>query len=773
MDIWRWVHGREEALREDGHTELAEYIDNISTHTVNDRFDLVDQVYHAALPLCQALDDKWLEIYFRHWRLQAHVLKNYDARGNLHEAISLLDFAHQEETKDCPQRICAVQDLASCYGIKDGPGFSEERISVCRETLAQIDGSWPCYECVSSELLDALIDAKNYKQAEIELHKIDAEVSKFQGDPDGDRILTRTRLLLETGRVEAAWSMIKDAKNPYGGDGFVRHVELLKSLTLCRMGRWEEAKTTCLDYDEIVLAATYYDDWTKIQILLQAQGLVENSRELRRNFHRLLERLLAKDALRIAFQIGERLIGLCQSAKERLRAVTVIQTMAEIIPNLHRDLGATETLNALKTMVAEIEEPVLGPVFETVEDFLEYQFETETQENLAIDAALKKWPEDGQLYTRKSDIFLSHFQKDEAYVFLETAYKTHRGSAALESRFGSAFLAKHGFEAYEAEFPLDKLDGLTAGAIWNRGFNYVSQYESRNPEKALTYLKIIESHWPEDVWLLGRIARQAVKVGNYDEAISYRRKQIEYDGDNRNHKWDLLVTATLQQDVALICEMAKALEIELNDEGLYPEGKRGSMRIQWEGLSGNIETYHATRLGPALARISSIRRIDKPPQIYGRHVVFDPAPLNRLDQEDDEGYRCDIDGNYNLLYPPPLLTVHDPAYRTYTVDGVRPSDASLETLSARINAAGFIYNVWSPDAYVLSWKDGETERTNPAIYIYILVKPGDEGRLNSILKEFNKTLEHPLIWTELTKFLEDTPQRLQQDAIIARYGIEP
>ena len=76
MDIWRWVHGREEALREDGHEELANYIADIPTHAVNDRFDIVDQIYHAALPLCRALGDKWLEVFFRHWRLQAHVLKN-------------------------------------------------------------------------------------------------------------------------------------------------------------------------------------------------------------------------------------------------------------------------------------------------------------------------------------------------------------------------------------------------------------------------------------------------------------------------------------------------------------------------------------------------------------------------------------------------------------------------------------------------------------------------------------------------------------------------
>ena len=83
MDIWKWVHGRRDDLSENGHDELVDYIDRISTYAVNDEFDKMDQIYHAAIPLCKALDDKWLEVYFRHWRLQGHVLKNYDAKGCL------------------------------------------------------------------------------------------------------------------------------------------------------------------------------------------------------------------------------------------------------------------------------------------------------------------------------------------------------------------------------------------------------------------------------------------------------------------------------------------------------------------------------------------------------------------------------------------------------------------------------------------------------------------------------------------------------------------
>lgn len=771
MDIWRWVHGREEALREDGHTELANHIDSISTHVVNDQFDLVDQVYHAAIPLCRALDDKWLEIYFRHWRLQAHVLKNYDAKGHLHEAISLLEFSHQEETKDCPQRICAVQDLASCYGIKDGPGYAEERISVCKETLAQIDGSWPCYECVSSELLDALMDAKNYEQAEVELKLLEVEISKFNGTADFEHILTRTRLLLETGKVDAAWDLIKEAKNPLGGDSFARHVELIKALTLCHNERWDEAQNTCLSFDDIVLAATYYSDWTKIQFLLERHGAIENTRDLRHKFHSLVDKLLGKDTIRVAFDICVRLVELCLSANERMRADYVIKTMNSLIGDLHRDLGATESLEDLERRVTRIKVPETTDTFETAESLLEHRFETETQELLALDAALQKWPDNGQLFARKSDLLQAHFQRDAAYAFLEAAYKEHRGSAALESRYGSAYLAKHGFEAFQSEFPMDQLDGLSLGAIGNRGNRYVNHFESNDPAKSLEYLRIIEFHWPEDISLLGRISQKEVELENYDEAIVCRRKQIELEPENNNHKWDLLIAGTLKQDFALICEMGKALDIELDDNGKYPSENRGTMRLQWQMEAGYIETYSAVRFGPALARISSICGIYEEHQLYGRVVIFNPVPVNKLDQKDDEGYACDVEGNYNLLFPPPLLTLEDPAYITYTADGIHPGDKALETLSKRIEDAGFIYHVWTTDGYELHWKEGENEREDKAIYIYLLIRAGEESKLNDILSEYSNSLDHPFVWTELAEALKDKKLILEQNAIIEKYGI--
>ena len=112
MDIWSWVHECEESLREQGEHRVADIIDELPSAVVNDDFVRADGLYREGLTHARRLKHRWLEVFFRHWNLQSKVLKQQDVKGMKKEAVSLLDFAHQEQTKDCPQSVCVVQDLA-------------------------------------------------------------------------------------------------------------------------------------------------------------------------------------------------------------------------------------------------------------------------------------------------------------------------------------------------------------------------------------------------------------------------------------------------------------------------------------------------------------------------------------------------------------------------------------------------------------------------------------------------------------------------------------
>ena len=114
---------------------------------------------------------------------------------------------------------------------------------------------------------------------------------------------------------------------------------------------------------------------------------------------------------------------------------------------------------------------------------------------------------------------------------------------------------------------------------------------------------------------------------------------------------------------------------------------------------------------------------------------------------------------------------HRPNYQTYTIDGIHPGEEALQILAEKIQAAGYIYHVWSTDRYKLTWTDKDEERTDPAIYIYCLIPSGAENNLNDILNAFNHGLEHPLVWVELAKALNDETLRLKQSEVIEKYGI--
>lgn len=772
MDIWEWVHERSQTLYDEGQRDFAIMIEEISHYAVNDDLQRVDQIYNQALPICRSMGDKWLEIYFRHWRLQAHVLKNYDAKGLLPECISLLDFSHAPDTKGCPQRICAVQDLAACYGIKDGPGYAEERIQVCKETLAEIDGSWPCYQCVGSELLDAYMDAGRYEEVDAELKEMDLELRRNNETLDTEFQLTQAEYYLKTGKLDKAWSVIKDAVNPGGGSGFIRSRDLSKALVLCAQEKWEEALKVCPSYEDILIASTYFGDWSEIQAKLAQAGKIKNDRQLRYRIHNLAQKLVEKGAYRIAFEVYQDLAGLCLAANETVRTKAALNAMIKVQSELNRDMGATDTITSLRRRLEGLP-PSSGPKrFDTSDSLLDHEFLSETEEILAIDAGLTDWPGDANLIQRKVGLLEDLFLEGEAYQLLEASYANNPDVSAFEFEFGRAYLRKHGYPAYQKAFPMEGLEGLEKAKIWNRGFLHFRELERHDPEAALRVLEAIEPYWPDDLYLFTQLANLLITLGRYEEALSYRVRQVEIDPDNPSLKWDLLIAATLAGASDKISQIGRELGMTVQDDGVFPEDKQPSVRIETKAAHGDMISLAARRIGPVLARVTTVSDLDDPVQFFGQEIVFDPSPLNTLDQEDEDGYPCDKDGFYTYHYPS-VSVLSEPLHGTFAIDGVSPGEEALDELREEIEAAGFVYNRRSNEHYRLFWeKDGE-DGSGTGIYIYVIApESADLNRLNTILSAFNERAEHPLIWPRLSEALGDEEMLRRQVEIAELYGLE-
>src|SRR5688572_26980346 len=199
MDIWAWVFRAREDLQSSGNERLSELIGEIPTAVIENRNDEVDALVPEALGLARSLNLDWVEIFLRHWHLQARG-GGYEV---VPEAVELLEFSHRDEHRDCPQSVCAVQDLARAYQGADGPGYVQERLDVANETLARIDPSWPCFQCISIERATALIDIGRHQDALTTVEDMRRQQTAAGSGPTAESCVD-AEALLRLGRAEEA-----------------------------------------------------------------------------------------------------------------------------------------------------------------------------------------------------------------------------------------------------------------------------------------------------------------------------------------------------------------------------------------------------------------------------------------------------------------------------------------------------------------------------------------------------------------------------------------
>src|SRR5690606_16106250 len=134
----------------------------------------------------------------------------HEVKDCLSEAVQLLEFANRPDTRDCPQSVCVTQDLACTYGDIDGPGYADERLAVAGETLARIDPTWPCFDCISGEYAAALSDQGRIEDC---LAFIDEQRQKLAAHQifklGGNLIRRRSMALFELGRPEEALAQLE------------------------------------------------------------------------------------------------------------------------------------------------------------------------------------------------------------------------------------------------------------------------------------------------------------------------------------------------------------------------------------------------------------------------------------------------------------------------------------------------------------------------------------------------------------------------------------
>ncbi|HLL84056.1 MAG TPA: hypothetical protein VK420_15430, partial [Longimicrobium sp.] len=357
MNIWDWVLREVDESRKAGRHRLAELILRVPQLATDDEHSPLDAVMPEALALARAAKNPWLEVYFRHWNLQSRILHRLEVSEWMTEAAQLLDFAHSDEVRGCPQSVCVTQDFAACFGSVDGPAYVEERLAAASETLARINAQWPCFTCISSERASALLDGARPEETLAFLDRQEAAlVAEGQGRQRHRFLNSRCAALLDLGRPEAALELLRNAGDP-PDENERKERAIDEARVLAVLGRGEEGAALLPPFERIRGAPNLYRQWAEAVCALVEVGAYLNGHALERTLLEMEDRLTSCGAVRKAFNTAHDRARMALRRSARATALHACARMEALLPKLRRPLGADAELAEIRAEAEALPPP--------------------------------------------------------------------------------------------------------------------------------------------------------------------------------------------------------------------------------------------------------------------------------------------------------------------------------------------------------------------------------------------------------------------------------
>jgi len=768
MDIWDWVHTAYYELIDSGNQRLADAMDDLPSLACGDHHEKLDLIYPEALSLAKKWKNPWVEVFIRHWHLQSQILHRHNVKGMLAEAIDLLEFSSREETKNCPQSICVVQDLANCYAKKDGPAYIQERINVSTETLSRIDPKWPCYDCIASEEVSAIIDGKQYQQALLRIEQHREALAKVS--VSGQKIpfaLAEIRICVETGQYQRAESIARKAENPAAGESFVRYKNAAIALALAFQGKFEESLDFEVPYSEVIVAQSHYLSWSELNFLKAKHNQSLNSDDLNYCFNRIVGNYLKHGVQRDTLTVLQWQVELAFDRHDLFTVEQCLNKAQLIIQELVKDLGASEIFAGLSKQLNQRLNDSSAGLDLSLESVLA-SINHHKIDLSYLKLAYEKNPDNEQIITAYFDLLVENGYLDESISVAKNYIRTVKPYGPLLSRLGNLLLDEKQLEQFDEFFNLDFIESMP---VKNKVYAYFvlsNRYENTEPEKSLKFIKLVIEENPQLEIALRRAASLSITLHQWQDSIGFWDRLISLDEENSHYHWDKMVASTLAEDWGKVRESCKALEIEVN-QGQGPiDVDMGSCRIQLVDENDNTIILAAKRVGPVEAEITAIRGLEDQ-QFFGDRFVFDAAPLNQLDQQDEEGYLCDSEGQYTYLYKAIKLKQKDPHFY-FAIDGVFPGDENWQKLTEIFCQFDAAWSNRSTDEYQV--QVGGAGEMLDAVYLFVACPlKADLFELNRLMCELNESFEHPMIWPLLASELGDEKLLQMQSEAEALYEL--
>ena len=748
MDIWAWVFRAREDLQSSGNERLSELIGEIPTAVIENRNDEVDALVPEALGLARSLNLDWVEIFLRHWHLQARG-GGYEV---VPEAVELLEFSHREEHRDCPQSVCTVQDLARAYQGADGPGYVQERLDVANETLARIDPSWPCFQCISIERATALIDIGRHQDALSTVEDMRRQQTAAGSGPTAESCVD-AEALLRLGRAEEALRRLDegDRRDRDRETTFSRFRRLRRTRVLAALGRTDEAAEALLEFDVVLADPAFAWYWADGVAALVDAGARENDWMLGAALERLVagqvERGRAWDGVRIAAIHGR--LALARNA--RSTAAHALETGRALAARLRDPSRGEAVLEALEAALAEAPDDDAHELPDSPEALLDESPEGEqpdaerAAERLA--AGTRRWPDSHELALAHAGALDAMGRAGAAHRVLADFAERHPEDADASAAAGLAAILAGDGEAAEAH--ASRLEGLSpAYAAWVRARRAV---EAGDHARAAELADAALAEEPEARGLRRLRLHSAEELGDWGAAREQVDALLDGAGEEETEglRWSRMMAATALGDWDAVRETAAQVGMELPDGDGPVDEHVAPVRVSF----GARDVLAAIRTGPVTARVVTVARPDKE-QRAGTVVLFDPYPLDAPE-----------DGP--LLFR--VRQVLEPgAVEAWPYDAIDPGEDEWQAFLDSVAAEG-----WLIDSYLYP-QEHQPEGDRRLVYGMLAVPaPADAAAVAARLAELAEPLSEPVFWPVLLEAAGDADGAALQRERASDLGLLP
>lgn len=351
MNVWNWVWDKQNELNAAGHERLAEFIERISSDTCDNKHEAVDNYADEAIQMAKDAREPWVELFLRHWRLQSTVLHRQMPKQMVREAVSLIEFSHRPENADCPQGVCAVQDLTACYRAYDGPGYYKERMDACKETLDKITPRWSCFGCISAEYIYALYDNGDYAEALKKLEWVDNKMElsgRSNFDPELD--LIRALIFIRLSKFEQAERTLKRFSST--SKVFKLHARVYEALSSAVQQNCNKALQQLPAANDIQVKSDVHTYWVEVIWLCAHANSDLFTTEHLQQCAGFLAHAEDRGAYRQALTMGAMVARLAILAgNDASTAGNALDTMKRVQNKLKEDLGASELISDISKEV--------------------------------------------------------------------------------------------------------------------------------------------------------------------------------------------------------------------------------------------------------------------------------------------------------------------------------------------------------------------------------------------------------------------------------------